>query len=45
MGMLGVDCGPVRSPLRKLSSDQRLALWERLEPLDVFPRPLQRPEG
>jgi N-acetylneuraminate lyase len=44
MGMLGVDCGPVRPPLRKLTSDQRLALWERLKPLDVFPRPLRRPE-
>lgn len=44
MGMLGVDCGPVRSPLHKLSAAQRVALWERLESLDVFPRPLRRPE-
>jgi N-acetylneuraminate lyase len=43
MAMLGVDCGPVRPPVRNLSSDQRLALWDRIAALDVFPRPLQRP--
>ena len=30
MAMLGVDCGPVRPPLRNLTTDQRLALWERV---------------
>ncbi|MGD0038987.1 MAG: hypothetical protein ABSE84_01010, partial [Isosphaeraceae bacterium] len=44
MAMLGVDCGPVRPPLRNLTVDQRLALWERLSALDVFPRPLRRPD-
>jgi N-acetylneuraminate lyase len=44
MAMLGVDCGPVRPPLRNLTIDQRLALWERLAALDVFPRPLKRPD-
>ena len=44
MAMLGVDCGPVRPPLRNLTIDQRLALWERLSALDVFPRPLRRPD-
>ncbi len=44
MAMLGVDCGPVRPPLRNLTIDQRVTLWERLSPLDVFPRPLRRPE-
>lgn len=44
MTMLGVDCGPARSPLRNLSAAQRLELWETLKPLDVFPRPLRRPE-
>jgi N-acetylneuraminate lyase len=44
MAMLGVDCGPVRPPLRKLTKEESVALWERLAPLDVFPRPLQRPE-
>lgn len=44
MEMLGVDCGPARSPLRNLSPAERLELWERLKALDVFPRPLRRPE-
>ena len=45
MAMLGVDCGPVRPPVRDLTLDQRMALWERIAPLDVFPRPLVRPSG
>jgi N-acetylneuraminate lyase len=44
MAMLGVDCGPVRPPVRNLTLQDRQALWERLSPLDVFPRPLKRPE-
>ncbi|WP_165244949.1 dihydrodipicolinate synthase family protein [Paludisphaera soli] len=44
MAMVGVDCGPVRLPVRELTRDQKLALWERLSPLDVFPRPLRKPE-
>jgi N-acetylneuraminate lyase len=44
MAMLGVDCGPVRPPLRNLTISQRLDLWERLSALDVFPRILRRPE-
>jgi N-acetylneuraminate lyase len=43
MAMLGVDCGPVRPPVRNLNFDERLALWERLSRLDIFSRPLQRP--
>ena len=43
MAMLGVDCGPVRAPVRNLTPDQRLALWDKLSGLDVFPRTLQRP--
>jgi N-acetylneuraminate lyase len=43
MAMLGVDCGPVRPPLRNLTSDQRISLWDRLSSLHVFPRPLKRP--
>jgi N-acetylneuraminate lyase len=43
MAMLGVDCGPVRPPVRNLTPDQRLALWERISKLDIFPRPLRRP--
>jgi N-acetylneuraminate lyase len=44
MAMLGVDCGPVRPPVRNLTIDQNLALWERLSAMDVFPRPLKRPD-
>lgn len=44
MGMLGVDCGSVRPPLRPPSREERLAIWERISPLDVFPRPPRRPE-
>jgi N-acetylneuraminate lyase len=44
MAMLGVDCGPIRPPLRNLTRPERETLWERLAPLDVFPRKLSRPE-
>jgi N-acetylneuraminate lyase len=44
MAMLGVDCGPIRSPLRNLTKPELGKLWERLAPLDVFPRKLSRPE-
>jgi len=44
MAMLGVDCGPVRPPLRNLTIDQRLTLWQRLSSMEVFPRPLKRPD-
>jgi N-acetylneuraminate lyase len=44
MAMLGVDCGPVRPPLRNLSPAQVAELADRLASFDVFARPLQRPE-
>jgi N-acetylneuraminate lyase len=40
---LGVDCGPVRPPVRNLTAEQKLALFEKLSKLDVFPKPLVRP--
>jgi N-acetylneuraminate lyase len=43
MAMLGVDCGPVRAPVRNLTADQRVALWDQLSALDIFPRTLERP--
>jgi N-acetylneuraminate lyase len=43
MDMLGVACGPVRPPVRNLTPGERLALWDRLSALDIFPRPLKRP--
>jgi N-acetylneuraminate lyase len=42
MGLVGVDCGPVRPPLRPVGPDERRALFDRLtaEVPDVFARPL-----
>lgn len=44
MAMVGVDCGPVRPPVRNLTLQERRTLWERLSPLDVFAAPLRQPE-
>lgn len=44
MGLIGVDCGPVRPPLRNLSRDQVRALAEELRGFDVFARKLGTPE-
>jgi N-acetylneuraminate lyase len=41
MAFVGVDCGPVRPPLRSLSQQQLSLLYEQLAPLDVFARPLK----
>lgn len=43
MGFIGVDCGPVRPPLRNLTSDDLAGLACQLAPFDVFDRPLKRP--
>ncbi len=43
MKMLGLDCGPVRTPLRPMSRDEEIGLYERLKDLDIFARPLKRP--
>jgi N-acetylneuraminate lyase len=37
MAMVGVDCGPVRAPLRNLTPAEREALGEKLVELDVIP--------
>jgi N-acetylneuraminate lyase len=42
MAFVGVDCGPVRPPLRNLSPDERHALYDKLAPLEAFARPLKR---
>lgn len=39
MRHLGIDCGPVRSPLGALDSAAEARLLERLEPLAVLPSP------
>jgi N-acetylneuraminate lyase len=44
MGMLGVPCGPVRSPMRPLPPDELLELYEALRPFDIFVRQLRKPE-
>jgi N-acetylneuraminate lyase len=38
---LGIDCGPVRPPLRNLSTDEVASLIRDLQPFDVFDRPLK----
>ncbi len=40
MGLIGVDCGPVRPPMRNLSTAELSALAERLGSFDLFARPL-----
>jgi N-acetylneuraminate lyase len=40
MGMIGVEVGPTRAPVRPLEGAERRALAERLRGLDVFSRPL-----
>jgi N-acetylneuraminate lyase len=44
MAMVGVDCGPVRPPLRNLTTAQVAALADRLAAFNLFARPLRRPE-
>lgn len=44
MGMLGVDCGPVRAPLNPITTQELEVLHERLSRLDVFGRALRCPK-
>jgi N-acetylneuraminate lyase len=41
MALMGVDCGPVRTPLHNLSHPQLDALVAKLGSFDVFSRPLR----
>jgi N-acetylneuraminate lyase len=43
MAFLGVDCGPVRPPLRNLGAAETDQLAEELAGLDILARPIQRP--
>ena len=43
MRLIGVDCGPVRLPLRPMSDAETKALAERLEGMDGFSRPIRVP--
>ena len=43
MAFVGVDCGPVRPPIRNNPSAEQLdALYDKLAPLEAFARPLER---
>jgi N-acetylneuraminate lyase len=44
MGLVGVDCGPVRPPLRNFSGEELKSLVRELEAFDGFARPLRRNE-
>ena len=39
MGLIGVDCGPVRPPLRNLTPTQLNALAGKLTEFDLWSRP------
>ncbi|HWE02739.1 MAG TPA: dihydrodipicolinate synthase family protein [Tepidisphaeraceae bacterium] len=41
MQMMGVECGPPRSPLRPLDRAQTAALYEDVREMDIFVRPLR----
>jgi N-acetylneuraminate lyase len=43
MGLIGVDCGPVRPPLRNLTNEELIGLAADLGRLEVFDRPIGRP--
>jgi N-acetylneuraminate lyase len=39
--LMGIDCGPVRPPLRTIAGEQLARLREELRPFDIFARPLR----
>lgn len=43
MGLLGIDCGPVRSPMRPMTSEETRELYDRIRDYDIFSRPLRLP--
>ncbi len=45
MAMIGLDCGPVRTPLRKMTPDDDAKLFDRLKGLDIFSAPLREPKN
>jgi N-acetylneuraminate lyase len=45
VAMLGVDCGPVRAPLRPLSEAEERMLYAAIRELDVFSGELKPPMG
>jgi N-acetylneuraminate lyase len=45
MTLVGVDCGPVRLPLRAMTAAETHELWSRLQGMDGFSRELSEPEA
>lgn len=43
MGLLGIDCGPVKPPLAPMTPAEVVQLYESVRHLDIFSRPLQSP--
>jgi N-acetylneuraminate lyase len=43
MRLIGVDCGPVRLPLRTMAEEEVRELWKRLHGMEGFSRPLGEP--
>jgi N-acetylneuraminate lyase len=43
MGLIGVDCGPVRLPLRPMTDGEVIELCRRLEGMGGFSRPIRVP--
>jgi N-acetylneuraminate lyase len=43
MSLLGIDCGPIRPPLKTVERDELKAIYEKLRGLDVFPAALRMP--
>ena len=41
MQMIGVECGPPRSPMEELSHERVLALFEEIKGMNIFVRPLR----
>jgi N-acetylneuraminate lyase len=44
MRLVGVDCGPVRLPLRPMAEEEVRELWKRLQGMEGFSRPLAEPK-
>ena len=40
MKMIGIDCGPVRTPLRPMSIEEERALFDRIKDLPIFASPI-----
>lgn len=41
MRMMGVECGPPRTPMKALSHDRIAALFDEIKAMDIFVRPLR----